>query len=184
MITDYNLQIEDILDKKKLHGTLAATWGIAGFSLLIMSAIFRLGDIALDIRNYDLSAVQWLVLLASILFMAYSEGYKGFQLKFSPRFAARCLYLKQNPRLMHSLLAPLFCMGFFYTTRRRKITSSILAVAIIGFILIAHQLTQPWRGILDAGVVVGLGWGMVSLIYFMQQAFTDPGFDYSPELPD
>ncbi len=184
MIIDNKLQIEAILDKKELHGALAATWGMAGFSLLIASAIFRLGDIAWDVRNYELSTFQWFLLLASVLFMAYSEGYKGFQLKFSPRFAARCLYLKQNPRLLHSLLAPLFCMGFFYTTKRRKIASSILAVAIIGFILIAHQLTQPWRGILDAGVVVGLGWGMISLIYFMRQAFTDPSFDYSPELPD
>lgn len=172
------------MDRKELHGTLAAAWAIVGFSLLILSAIYRLGNIALGIRDYELSTLQWWLLITSVLFMAYSEGYKGFQLKFSPRFAARCLHLKKNPVLTHSLLAPLFCMGFFHTTRRRKIATLILTVAIIGFILIAHQLEQPWRGILDAGVVVGLGWGIISLLYFLAQAFTTTSFGYSPELPD
>ncbi len=172
------------MDTKRLHGTLAAGWAVAGFSLLLISAIFRLGEIAWNIKNYELSVFQCVLLLASILFMAYSEGYKGFQLKFSPRFAARCLHLKNNPVLIHSILAPLFCMGFFHTTKRRKIATSILALAIIGFIFLAHQLKQPWRGILDAGVVVGLGWGILSLFYFLKQAFTAPEFNYSPELPE
>ena len=30
-------------------------------------------------------------------------------------------------------------------------------------VVVVHQFPQPWRGIVDAGVVVGLGWGVVCL---------------------
>ena len=36
----------------------------------------------------------------------------------------------------------------------------------------------------DAGVVVGLVWGIISLILFGMRAFTAESFDYSPEVPE
>lgn len=171
------------MNGNQLHGLLGAAWGIFGLSLLLLGAIVRLGEISWDIVNYQLTWYHWAIAIANILFMAYTEGYKGFQLKFSPRFAARCLYLRHNPKVLHTLLAPLFCMGFFYTTRRRMVATLVLTLVIIGFIKIAHMLTQPWRGILDAGVVVGLTWGLISVYYYLLQAFRNTDFNYSPELP-
>lgn len=168
----------------RVIGTLGVVWGILGISLLLVGAIVRLSDIAWEIFAYPLQWYHWAILVLNVLFMAYSEGYKGFQLKFSPRFAARCRYLKQNPRIFHSLLAPLFCMGYFYTTRTRKIVTLVLTIAIIILVQLAHMLAQPWRGILDMGVVVGLAWGYLSILYYLKQAFTEQNFHYSPELPD
>jgi uncharacterized membrane protein YedE/YeeE len=45
-------------------------------------------------------------------------------------------------------------------------------------------LSQPWRGIIDGGVVVGLAWGLVSLVIFGYQAFTAEDFPFSPEVPE
>lgn len=54
--------------------------------------------------------------------------------------------------------------------------------ALIGFIVIAHFLNQPWRGILDIGVVVGLLWGVIALLVFTVRAFAGR-LDASPMLP-
>ena len=62
--------------------------------------------------------------------------------------------------------------------------SVVLLVMIVVFIIIAHQLPQPWRGILDLGVVVGLSWGLVTILVFSWLALTRDEFPYSPELPD
>ncbi len=106
--------------------------------------------------------------------MAYAEGYKGFHLAFAPRVVARARYLAQHPKAHHLLLAPLFCMCFFYTTRRRQLISIGLTCMVLGFVFIARELPQPWRGILDAGVVVGLGLGIISIVYFLISALGQP----------
>jgi hypothetical protein len=115
--------------------------------------------------------------------MAYAEGYKGFQKAFSPRTAARARYLRLNPRVVPVILAPFFCMGYFHATKRRKITSISLTLGIIVLIVLVSFVTQPWRGIIDAGVVVGLAWGVVSLLIFSFQALGQEHYRYSPEVP-
>lgn len=165
-------------------GLIGSLWAVSGFTLLLLFAIIRLTAIALDSLSYSLHWYHWAALLFSVIFMAYSEGYKGFQLKFSPRFAARCQHLHQHPTSLHVILAPLFCMGFFHTTRARKIATFVLTLMILCFIQIAHLLPQPWRGILDMGVVTGLAWGLISLLYFLQRAFRSGQFEHSAELPD
>jgi hypothetical protein len=127
---------------------------------------------------------HWTLMLACVVFMAYSEGYKGFQLGFSPRVAARALYLRDHPTPMRSLAAPLFCMGFFHAQRRRLVISYSLTLAIIALIFLVRLLPQPWRGILDAGVVVGLAWGLVALLAFAVRALGSGDFNYSPEVSD
>ena len=122
---------------------------------------------ALELREVSLSTVQIAALLFSIVYMAYAEGYKGFHQGFAPRVVARARYLHNNPRLSHIALAPLFCMGYIHATRKRQLLSIGLTMMIICFIIIARTLPQPWRGILDAGVVVGLTIGIGSIAYFM-----------------
>ena len=40
--------------------------------------------------------------------------------------------------------------------------------------MVARMLPQPWRGILDAGVVVGLSIGISSILYFVYVAIRKP----------
>ena len=149
-------------------------WGIGGVLLLLIFAIFRLAPMALELENSSMSMVHWLALAFSVIYMAYAEGYKGFHLGFAPRVIVRARYLADNPRPLHVLLAPLFCMCYIYATRKRQIVSFALTTVIICFVLIARSIPQPWRGILDAGVVVGLSLGVLSIAYFLIISSNDP----------
>lgn len=164
-------------------GMVAALWGFAGIFLLLSSAIYRLTPMALDIPFAEIGLFHWVVLVVWVLVMAYSEGYKGFQKNFSPRVAARIRYLRHHPTLVRLLLAPVFCMGFFYTTRKRKIVAFSLTTGIILLIILVHYIPQPWRGIIDAGVVVGLTWGLASMTLYTIQAMIRDHFNHSPETP-
>ena len=168
----------------RLLGVVGAFWGIGGLSLLFGSALFRLYPYAEELGALSLTWYHWLALAASLVFMGYAEGYKGFHLKFSPRAAARALYLKNNPTVARVVLAPLFCMGFFHATRKRKIVAYSLTAMIILLIVLVRHLPQPWRGIVDAGVLLGLGWGLVSVWLFSAKAFLGASYDVSPETPD
>ena len=165
-------------------GTIGAIWGVAGLSLLFGSALFRLYPYAHELYGMTFAWYHWAALAASLGFMGYAEGYKGFHLRFSPRAAARALYLKQNPTGARVLFAPLFCMGFFHATRKRKIVAYSLTTMIVLLVIFVRRLDQPWRGIVDAGVVLGLGWGLISVWLFSLKAFFGKGFAVSPETPD
>lgn len=139
---------------------------------------------ALELGNSPMSQVHWLALIFSVIYMGYAEGYKGFHLGFAPRVVVRARYLADNPRPLHVLLAPLFCMGYIYATRKRQILSFALTALIICFVLIARSMPQPWRGIVDAGVVVGLSFGVASIAYFLIISKSDPTrLSISAEVP-
>lgn len=137
-------------------------------------AVFRLAPMALALHEYPMSFLHWIALIAVVIYMAYAEGYKGFHLAFAPRVVARANYLADNPHPLHLLFAPLFCMCYFHTTRKRQLVSIALTAMIIGFVVIARQLPTPWRGILDAGVVVGLSLGITSIFYFVVKGSSQP----------
>jgi hypothetical protein len=163
---------------------IGAYWGLTGVLLLLASAIYRLTPIAEDAFSYAFLWYHWCALAFIVFFMAYVEGYRAFQQAFSPRVAARARYLRDHPNLLHTLLAPLFCMAYFHAPRRRQITSISVTAGIIVLVILVRLLSQPWRGIIDGGVVVGLAWGLVSLALFSYQAFTAEVFPYSPEVPE
>ena len=167
----------------KFLGVFGALWGITGFALLLGSAIFRLSSPAQAAFLHPFRWYHWVGLLLTILFMVYLEGYRGFQKGHSPRMAARAKYLAHHPQLFHVLLAPFFCLGYFYTSSRRQISAITLTLGIIMLVLLVRLLDQPWRGIIDVGVVLGLSWGLVSLLLFCVQVFTSATFDHSPEVP-
>jgi len=159
-------------------------WGIGGVILLLSFAIYRLAPLALELENSPMSAFHWFALCFSVMYMAYAEGYRGFHRAFAPRVVVRARYLAANPRPLHVLLAPLFCMGYIYATRKRQILSFSLTAMIICFVLIARSLPQPWRGIVDAGVVVGLCLGIASIAYFLILSSNDPSrLSISAEVP-
>jgi len=163
---------------------LGFTWGIGGVLAMLMFAVYRLTPIAWDLTDIYLNGWHWLALVFSIIYMAYAEGYQGFHKGFAPRVVARATYLRNNPRILHVLLAPFFCMGFLHATRRRLLLSYSLTTMIISLVIIMKMLPQPWRGIVDAGVVTGLFLGVCSIIYFLVQSITAPErLTFSAEVP-
>lgn len=169
----------------KILGKIAATWGVLGVVLFVSSAIVRLTPHAVyALTECSLHTVHWIFLILFSIFMAFSEGYRGFQKKFSPRIVARARYLSQYPTMIRTIFAPVFCMGFFHATKKRMITSYIVTSLIIGMIIIVRQLPQPWRGLVDVGVVLGLGWGVLAIFIFALRCLLGKTFTYSPETPD
>jgi len=165
-------------------GGFGAFWGLAGVALLLGSAIYRLTPLAIDAFRDEWDWHHWLSFALMIFFMAYAEGYRAFQQGFSPRVAARARYLRDHPDALHVLFAPLFCMAYFHAMKRRQIVSISVTAGIIVLVILVRLLPQPWRGIIDGSVVVGLAWGLVSLVVFGYQALTADHFPYSPEVPE
>jgi len=168
----------------KAVGLLGFGWGLGGVLTMLVFAIVRLAPMAFELTTLPLNLIQWGVLAISVSYLAYAEGYKGFHKSFSPRVVVRANYLLQNPQLVTTILATLFCMGFIYATPKRIMTSVSLTAMIIFFVLTIRFMPQPWRGIVDAGVIVGLFLGVSSIIYyFIQFLFKPESLTFSPEVP-
>ncbi len=163
---------------------LAILWGLSGVLLLLGSAVARLTPRALEALSMELTGLHWALTVPWVAFMAWSEGHRGFHQSFSPRVVARAWALSLRPRALHVLLAPVFCMGFFHGTRRRMLVSWLLTCAIVLLVLAVRLLPQPWRGLLDLGVVIGLSWGMVSIGAWTLRAVRAGGLDVDPQLPE
>ena len=142
--------------------------GVAG---ILGWAIVRLSDIALRALEEPLAWYHWVVVGAFIPFMAWSEGLRGFQRRFSPRVAERAMLIRAAPTAARVIFAPLFAAGFFGGSRRERLGTCLGTTAIIVLVVIVHMLEQPWRGILDAGVVTGLTWGMVATLALSARAW-------------
>ena len=146
---------------------LGYIWGIGGVLALLVFAIYRLAPMALALQYASMGLLHWGLLIFSVIYMAYAEGYRGFHLGFAPRVVKRALYLIREPKLHLVVFAPVFCMGYIHATRRRQISSLGLTGLIVFFVVLVRLLPQPWRGILDAGVVTGLTIGCFSIVYFI-----------------
>ncbi len=92
---------------------MGAVWGITGVALIIGDAIYRMIPVAIGAFAYPFDWIHWVFLVAFFVFMTVVEGYKGFQLGFSPRVVARARYLARHPRAGHALLAPVFTFTGF-----------------------------------------------------------------------
>lgn len=163
-------------------GTIAVIWAIIGLLVLLGFACWRLSAYTLESFSMPLNWLHYLVFIAWAIFMAHGEGYKGFQKKFSPRFAARCKYLSHSATWLQLLLAPIFCMAYFHAPKKRVIATFALTIMIVVFIFAFRLIPQPWKGLLDFGVVLGLAWGIVSTIYYCIKAFTDDAFNWDNEV--
>lgn len=165
-------------------GTIGTIWGVAGAVTLLSFAISRMAGHALEAfsGHYELGIWHYLVGGIWLFFMAYSEGYKGFQKGYSPRVASRALYLRDKCTWLRLILAPLFCLGFIHSTKRRKITIFVLLIVISLIVMLFHKIPQPWRGVLDLGVVVGLGWGLIATLVFLVKFWTAEKIAFDPEV--
>lgn len=161
-----------------------AIWAIVGVLALLGQAIARLLPRALEpVLDGSLTPAAIVAFLASIVALGYSEGYRGFQQRFSPRAAVRAVHLARNPKPLLVALAPMMAMGLIHGTRRRLIGSWTLLAGIIVLIVLVSRLEQPWRGAIDAGVVVGLGWGWTATLVLFVQTLRGRGPDVPAEVP-
>ena len=131
----------------------------------------------------DLSVLQIAALVGWVIFMVWTEGVRGFHGRFSPRVVARAMWLRDHPRPLFVAIAPLFCMSLVHASRRGLLVARILVAAIIVLVLVVSQLSQPWRGIVDAGVVAGLGVGAASIVFFAVRALAGTPPPIAPDLP-
>jgi len=165
-------------------GFIGALWGFSGVVALLGYAIFRLAPRAAESLAEPLTTIQWIFLVIFAFFMLVAEGYRGFQKKFSPRTAARVKYLRDHPRPLHVVLAPAFCMGYFFARRKTQITAICLTLGIVLLVVLVRFLPTPWRGLVDFGVVLGLTYGVISFAVFTGKALFGKDFPHSPEVPE
>jgi len=152
--------------------------------MLLLQAVFRLSHYAVEpLVDGSLNAFQALLYAAWVVTAAYSEGHRAFHLRFCPKVIARALHLARNPHPLRVLLAPAYCMALFHAKRRALLVSWITLLLILCAIALLRITPQPWRGIVDGGVVVGIGWGALSLLLQTLQTFAGQRALASAELP-
>jgi hypothetical protein len=163
---------------------IAGMWGIAGVVALLVKAIVRLTPLAVEpLTAGGLGVLHVVALVGWTATSIYTEGYKGFQKQFSPRVVARAQYLTAHPRPLHVVLAPAYCMGLFHATRRRLIVSWAITLFVIAAVILVRMMPQPWRGIVDAGVVIALAWGTIALLYFAARGAAGDRMPVEPDVP-
>ncbi len=162
--------------------SLAQAWGLLGVLLLLGDALFRLFPMAKQMLSSELSLFQQVLLLGVVGFFALIEGHKGFGQSLAPRLAARLQILRDEPTKKRVWLAPLFLMALVDATPKRLAVNWILTFGIVFFIIVVRLLPAPYRGIVDAGVVVGLTWGTLAILYFAWRVFSGKRVHTDPEL--
>jgi len=164
---------------------LIAIWGTLGVVALCTQAVIKLTPIAVDtINSGQMNTFHWVLMVVWVVVNTYAEGYRGFHLRFSPRTVARAFYLAEHPTPVRVALAPLFCMGLFAATRKVLIISWTIFIMVILLVMLVKTLAEPWRGIVDAGVVTGLGAGVVSLLWIFVQSLSGRPPEFDPAVPE
>lgn len=163
-------------------------WAAAGVVMILARAMKRIVPIALEpfqTAMPPLSTFQLGSYIGMCLWFAYVEGYKGFQRKFSPLVVVRSQTLTKSSPIHHILLGPLYAMGLFHATRKRKIVSWSVSLGVAGIVACVKKMPYPWRNIVDAGVICGLTWGSVSiLLNWIRVVLLKKELDVDPALPE
>ncbi len=161
---------------------VAAGWGLGGILLLLGSAVVRLSPVAIAPLREGVAWWVWVLYVVWIAFNAWAEGYRAFQKQWAPRVVARAVELgrRGGPWLA---VAPLVCMGLLHATRKRLVVSWALTAAIVGVVVLVRNLPQPWRGVIDAGVVVGLAWGMAAVVAWAVRAWRGEPMPVPSDMP-
>ncbi|GKY91823.1 hypothetical protein MPSEU_000153900 [Mayamaea pseudoterrestris] len=153
-----------------LAAVFSSLWGTFGVVYILAKAIRRVLPIALEPFQagvVPLTQVQLGIYIATCLWFAYVEGYKGFQTKFAPLVVKRSFTLvpgRNGTKWYHFIFAPTYTMGMLHATRKRKIVSFSVTLGVAAIVAGVKRLPYPWRNIIDAGVVAGLSWGSLSII--------------------
>ena len=139
----------------------------------IEQAIWRLTPLAAEpIEQGLLTNPQWALYVGWVAINLYAEGYRAFHRGFSPRVVVRAVHLASQPETIRVLFAPAFCMSLFHATRRGLALAWGVLITVVSLVVLMHWVPQPWRGIIDGGVVVGLLWGALSVLWYFGRALS------------
>jgi len=161
----------------------ASRWGISGVTTLLLFAVYRIWPDLHVVFSQEYTPQAYLLLLFCLPLMLYWEGYLGFHRRFAPRIVSRAKALEKHGNIIHKLLAPLFCMGFIYSPRRRKVSLAVMTLAIFGLVALVKSLNEPWRGVIDLSVALALLMGVTSIIWLDFRTRGSSEFLCDPELP-
>ncbi|CAK9027405.1 unnamed protein product [Durusdinium trenchii] len=164
---------------------VAQLWGVGAWLYIFVDCILmELGRSLEPFRRQDLTTGQWLGFAAIGLGLLLVEGIRAFQMSFSPLLIRRAKELQGDSPVWELLLAPFFVAGLVSATPRRLCKSWLLvAVLIPGLALTVPMMPYPWRQATDFGVVLGLGWGTGSVLYFAGRGLAGQWPEVSPDLP-
>lgn len=161
-----------------------SVWALCGVVGLLAWAIARLTPIAVEaFVGFELGIVHYTVLAVWTVFMVITEGYHGFYRRFAPRVVTRALLLRDERNPLFVVLAPLVAVGYLKATRRRMIASWMLILGISGLVVLVRMLPQPWRGLIDVGVVLGLAFGVLSVLIWFVRALVGRPLGVDPQFP-
>lgn len=175
-----------VLRPSTFSGWFIVLWCLLGCSAILFRALGRMWPHVQEMWSYHLTPIQWICLIGWSIMSIHAEGYRGFHKKYCPRVVHRSFYLGawQGAPFWMVLLGPFFAVGLFFANRKRLIISWCLFGGIAGLVILLKQVAQPWRGIVDTGVLIGLSIGLLSLIYHAQRAFRQLDVLGNAELPD
>lgn len=138
-------------------------WGAGAVVLSLLDAIYRLSKFVRE--GMHLGLLTPAMLLATLLWtvvIVYYEGVRGFRDALAPRMAARLWLLAQRNNRgdwLTKLLAPAHALSLFDSSTKRKRISWALLLFVIAMILVVRKLPQPYRAVIDVGVVLALAYG-------------------------
>jgi len=160
---------ESMSAARKIANTAASLWAAGGVVMILGKSIKRILPIALepfDGISKPLSTFQLGSYIAMCMWFAYVEGFKGFQKKIFALGVARAQTLQpfeKGSPIHHTLFGPFYAMGLFHATKKRKIVSWSVSIGVGLIVAAVKRFPYPWRNIVDAGVIVGLSWGSLSI---------------------
>lgn len=149
----------------KLSNTFVSFYATFGTVRFLSNSVKKMTPYAIEpLHDESLPMTQLYIYIIVIILFSYFEGYKSFQCTFSPLVVSRSFSL-HNKTLMYKILGPIYAMGFIHATTRRKLTTWFVTIMIIFISFLVKNISYPWRNIVNAGVVAGMTWGCLCMIF-------------------
>ena len=200
----------DLKPPSKVYSFLFWSWALSFWVSMFIGALHGLvmkGPIELYRKRElweqegKLTWWAWLILAIICVFFAYCEGYRGFQIAWSPMLVKRSYHFSSvtTPvynwtkimfldRTIDFLVAPILAAGHICGTRRRLILSWSITIMVVALVVGVSYMPEdlPWKSFIDIGVVIGLGWGGVFiLVWWIKIGIFNIWPDWVPnEYPD
>ena len=158
-----------MIDRRRI-GAVVSAWTLIGVAALFATAIYRLGGRGIATIQAGLGWGEWSVLVLLTVAFVYGEGFRALDRRWVPRLVERALLLRDDPRVLVRLVAPLYGLSLVGAARDDPIRGWLLTTAILGAVLIVRASPDPWRGIVDFAVSAALAWGLVASLRRVPEA--------------
>mmetsp|Transcript_118553 Transcript_118553/g.187738 ORF Transcript_118553/g.187738 Transcript_118553/m.187738 type:complete len:208 (+) Transcript_118553:68-691(+) len=138
-------------------------WAIGFWAVICGQSAIELFNHVTPLFKTTFTVWQWVALVAVMLFFLHCAC---FTMQYwASVLVKRAFILNAEHKVYHHLLSPFFAMGLYRANARRllKAWGLVVFIAVIG-VVVANTI-MPWRGIIDAGVVLNLIGGVLGLLY-------------------